>query len=801
MSTSAGVALLTAGLLMFLASVIFGFVLQHRDTLQSNGGAETTALDPKDKDYADRLSAEIAADETERARLRRDNEDLDTRINTISQKLLQMTGKMADTPVDSGSDNQELKTALARCQGWVVSIISNNNAIGTGILYEADSVNTLVITCLPKDFRDEQISVGCHRDPLSHSKSDIVICPVRKVYGDSDTGLFIFAAVFGDAINRLRPLKSANFGSALPGDRVYSVLSQRNKDGAIDLAAFDGNLSTADRKLGAFKLLQVAIGTEEGLRGAPLINASGQLLGMMAATAREIERTSFAINSADLIIPLQFAKSSALVPPGVNPRSVRLSPQPVKRQTAKEAAKGQSPPYKMLESINLPSFVSGGPSSQSIFAGPDNLLIVWQFEMQRVAAYQPRHTQPAWEFKLKPGSFLGRIHNSDNVLICCHINHEAFELNLKTGQVAKSGMKCGDRMPAKVYRIGGGYLFADRAQSLTDSYLDPVTGIDTVNVGNDVVIGMIGNRIYSQDSRNFYHFDPAEILPMLKHAHECERKMDSIPHNEAAAREQAWKDTLESRQQVIASKKSVKNETGNGFINWQLFQIGNTDKYIYHRDQWEISPNGAHIIRTLNEPKHSASDEEWFRAYSEEAVSGTNILPPGIIDLSSDGKHALSATHVIDPGTLEVVSELPIPIRTGGFLSDGETIFAFDEGRGCIFFLSASALKGPNKGALAALQDKHQQVLDDVTAERQRADELRLRERRLNKDLEFAMLRVSSSRGSANSLERAEKGVVIVKTDLGSGSGFIVDEHGLVNFDGCCLQQDQREVASPEGYF
>jgi hypothetical protein len=43
---------------------------------------------------------------------------------------------------------------------------------------------------------------------------------------------------------------------------------------------------------------------------------------------------------------------------------------------------------------------------------------------------------------------------------------------------------------------------------------------------------------------------------------------------------------------------------------------------------------------------------------------------------------------------MDAISELPLPVRYGGFLSDGDTIFAYDEGRSCIYFLSAAALKG-----------------------------------------------------------------------------------------------------------
>jgi len=83
--------------------------------------------------------------------------------------------------------------------------------------------------------------------------------------------------------------------------------------------------------------------------------------------------------------------------------------------------------------------------------------------------------------------------------------------------------------------------------------------------------------------------------------------------------------------------------------------------------------------------------------------------------------------------------------------------------------------------ALTALQDQRSRIEDSLGAERRRADELHVREQGFNKDIEWVAAHRKDNRSAdTDMIARAEKTVVIIITDLGLGSGFVIDAHGIV---------------------
>jgi len=687
-STKFGAAVLAAGgtaLLLAIAYTLLGRAAESESPGNENWKIYVNSLDPRDREYLEHLNTEIQAEQDEHDRLKRENDEYEQRVQELGKKLDsiaggRLTGRQLST---------RLASTLSQCQACIVTVVPTSAPPGTGFLYKLNDSSIVVLTCLPASTQSQPTLIEFHRDPLSKDRSDVVTLPATLVHGDPASGICVLRATFGDTARQLQPLSSEKIESINDGERAYSVNAVLLPDNNISYDAFDGNISKCDRKIGAYAMLQVAIGVEATMYGAPLISANGQLVGMMAGTAADDERTHFAFASKDLLGPLQFAMAQS----GSSPPQASLSPkttvsvttkplQPAPVETpASIKALTHSAPYKIEESILYDAMVAG----KTIIPGPDNTLVIWSVIKSRLLAYKSRSNSTMWEYPLQPQSRIVPIRFSNLALIEGADNAgNAAEIELGTGKIERANLKGLHTVPIAFYRIADVYLSA----GFPNIVVDPSTGPEMSN-GSDRVIGVCGTRIVEMQSNSFVFGEFSERAAHLRQRETMSQQMRQSAQKDAAARQQAVKDYNASQQALLKDRQRVVAPSEATCFNeaQSIFQLGDTSHFLINRTVWDVTPTLIKKLGVLPVQKHSAEKEEWFRAYMQMEIMGT-----AAIAVSSDGKYAVDHTHLYDLTDFKIVAELPLPVQLAGFLSDNVTMFFSDEARKRIFFVDVNDL-------------------------------------------------------------------------------------------------------------
>ena len=111
---------------------------------------------------------------------------------------------------------------------------------------------------------------------------------VGAMASDCDQDLVLLKTEGGNG----KPLKLADFSKIAVGDEVFAVGNPQGLEGT-----FSGGMVSSIRNEKGVKILQVTAPISEGSSGGPVVNTSGEVVGVATATIREGQNLNFAVPS------------------------------------------------------------------------------------------------------------------------------------------------------------------------------------------------------------------------------------------------------------------------------------------------------------------------------------------------------------------------------------------------------------------------------------------------------------------------------------------------------------------------
>lgn len=650
-----------------------------------------------EKDYAatksgnETLGAEISARKERLSSLEAER----TRMLAAAQQKLNGAvdaNMQAEKQILKSSQEQlsqkQIQEMLARYQNMIVTFCSATGHLGTGFFYETGR-GAAVVASLPPDSLKTKVIMklrvylpGSNQLTTIESLGDVL-------YTDPKTGLSFLQGKF-PASFQVRRLNQDAAVAAAAGDKVYAIGTQVLGDELLENTVFDGDVSATDRQFEERTYLQVSIASNEGTRGAPLVNSQGALVGIMVGQAGGLERTSFAIPATDLAgaaARFNDALNSGRLQirePAVNGRAnegADAERVPFNPHAARTAAEAHALPYQRDESIPLPAGIN---DDNFAVASNDNQVII--FNGNSIHAYNARKPAAVWQQSTK----------SEHAIFAVTDNHLWFvplvptiktmqDIDLRTGAAQTRPLKLGSLKFTykKLYGDENAY-FATTGSSY--SFIDTSTG-DSFDFPGSEFLGIHGNNAFVKMQNGIMYFDIPTVRGLARQVLANLRKSRTSGGAVNAAAVAAANTANEDLQRQITNARKLTTIEEGTVRQLHATHVPGTDRVFANLHLVELHGDKFEAVATLPSPAHRSCDEPWFTAF----LNG-RIIQPAILAISPNRRWAISQTHLYDLDTLKAVAELPLPTPYAGFMSDNQTIFLQDTVHSCLYFLSVDQL-------------------------------------------------------------------------------------------------------------
>ena len=696
-STRTGGLLLSGGLLFFFASLALAVLYRPNDSALTADPADSTgSLDPADAAYLERFGEELKTDIHERQALKSANESTAEHIHELERRLATLTGSSASGVAISAT---QLQGRIAGVQTALVAVVPAIGSAGTGFLYRMNETTT-VLTTLAPNAQSASILIQFYSEPDHHDKSTFVSLPATPVYADSESGICVLTANFGESIAALHPLNPADIKTAASGDRVYALALQMQPDSSLVDAIFDGNISAIDRKIGARTFFQVAVGFEDSIRGAPLVSPSGELVGMMAPALDAIERTQFAFKASDFSAAMQFASTSSaaslaanpvtktlaqqnnipasnsirLARPADNPRLRTLPPQrgipPIPAPPAPVPRTPAKLPYQLTESIPC----AGVPR---LFAGADNSIVVWDPVRFTLASYRAGQTTAAWQIEEKSSRDCVCVEREGHVLLIEPTSHVGKEISLESGHVLRENLKLSRLFGSSVYRVGESFITSDTGSAIIDPIADT-----RLALGGGKVLAIRNEQLFEFVGANFQVYNFMARALRQRENNRAEKELQDCRSTDSNVIKQLVSNLIRAREAVRTSDlRHITLRLDDFNPTARSLKIGDSNRYLVDRHILELTDAGEiSLAGVLKRPDAGTATDNRFK------YNGPMLA------VSPDGKYAVSAYLVYSLETRERIADLPLFIRDGVFSSDGTLFYSYDETQCRIYALKTDDL-------------------------------------------------------------------------------------------------------------
>jgi S1-C subfamily serine protease len=112
-------------------------------------------------------------------------------------------------------------------------------------------------------------------------------------------------ALLSVAYNNGEPLPIGDDRGLSIGEKVYAIGNPKGLEGT-----FSEGIVSAIRELPSRKIIQITAPISSGSSGGPILNGSGQVIGVAVATILDGQNLNFAIPSSDLVGLINFMKKN-----------------------------------------------------------------------------------------------------------------------------------------------------------------------------------------------------------------------------------------------------------------------------------------------------------------------------------------------------------------------------------------------------------------------------------------------------------------------------------------------------------
>ncbi len=596
------------------------------------------------------------------------------------------TSRSVPAPIPAPEPEQEPEVAgrrLDACRESVVTVLSSSRQLATGLIIGEGGPTRYVVTVSAA--APHGSDVAClFRAGDRGAEGRFVAAGATVVYRSDRLRLALLACASKET-PLARPFALQGRAPAVAkGDRAFAVGTQVIGSAAFSDNVLEGSVSALDRSVDGNRFFGTTIPAGEGSLGAPVVNASGDLVGLLWRAEEGLEKASLVLPREELR-PL-VERMEREIARRTDPLSD--APKPLEIGAGTQLGPDGNLPYRRADSIDLPRPVE---EKLEAFPGPGDLLVVWDAIPKRLSAHKRGRGEPIWSKK-----FTGNY----SLTLACQpwgpqallsgglMSQETVEVDLKAGKATvlppissiagAPNFSLMGRPPWASFPLGSFRVFAlDRGLAIAD-----LTSAKGFALPLDIILMARNEDLYtfSTLSGNLGWFTRSEFLPVLARIATAIDNLQKAQNAKLTPNE--WQEvTTKLRAQIDAYVGELKK-------GLKVFEVGAIERdptrprssfshvpgtylHIIGRTVWQIGPRSVVQVGRLERIRHSASDEDWFRSYLWDEAQPCAMASP-------DGRYAVTATHLFDLKEMRPLVELPFPTGPAWFSSSGSTVFAFD---------------------------------------------------------------------------------------------------------------------------
>ena len=216
----------------------------------------------------------------------------ETKRQTENEKKLLPSQTAQNDP-----DKIKFTAAMADTQNAIVTIVSPQGVVGTGFFISGFKQPT-IITTLQVAPPDVELSVKL-RNAENAGDQEPFDGTAKLIYADKESGL-AFLLYTPKEQAKLATLSKKAIREAQRGEKIYAIATLvHGGEHFGEFSATAGNVS-AEVVNGDRKFLQLAVPTNIGSYGAPVLGADAALLGVVAARVEGQEKSILAVPAVEI---------------------------------------------------------------------------------------------------------------------------------------------------------------------------------------------------------------------------------------------------------------------------------------------------------------------------------------------------------------------------------------------------------------------------------------------------------------------------------------------------------------------
>ena len=599
-----------------------------------------------------------------------------------------------------GGFGDEMSARLAVCRRAVVTVVSSQEQLATGFVVATNGATRYVLTV--SSAAPYGADLAClFRFGDGGGAPEFEAAGATVVYRDERRRLVLLACTPKLARHAaVVELPDGSGSEPAKGDRLYAVCTQVVGTVAFTDNVLEGAASANDRATADLRLLQTTIPANPGSLGAPVLDARGMPVGLVWSGIAGLERTSAVMPVEELASALERMRAEVRRGTGAG---TPLYPAPAGGPPAHEAAaRSRSLPYESSDATPLARPLG---ASTEVFAGPDDLVVVWDPADGSIAAYRRGGSIPAWTRRFDSAAGLAMAYEpwrSRAIVSSRRSRAPSVAVDLRTGAVAGT-------LPV-VTGLGGVDLGI--ARSAWTSF--PLGDFELLALDRGVVIAgrrsakgfslslpilMMGHHedvyTFSTPEGELGWFRRSDVLPLVLQIAAAMDAAERIRNADLGTRSRrdklqsiskriaALSNELTKQFRVIEAGAEVQRDSRRPRASF--VHVPGSYLHVIGRTLWQVGPDRVARRGRFAAVRHSAGDEAWFHAYYREGAQPCAMVSP-------NGRHAVTDTHLFDLKELKPLVELPFPAGPIGFTSSGSLVYAHDRLRRSVVFLEVDRL-------------------------------------------------------------------------------------------------------------
>ncbi len=158
----------------------------------------------------------------------------------------------------------------------------------------------MLVTTIQNAPPDAELKINVRYVPKGFTNVLSTTAKGKLVYADKETGL-AFVSFEKNSGVPLTTFSRDSIRAAAATEEIHLITSYASPDGILDILIFEGTVSSLEEVSGDHKLMRVAVVSNEGSSGAPLLGSDKKIVGVFFKGVEGVEKAALVVPGTDLM--------------------------------------------------------------------------------------------------------------------------------------------------------------------------------------------------------------------------------------------------------------------------------------------------------------------------------------------------------------------------------------------------------------------------------------------------------------------------------------------------------------------